>query len=119
MDRIFISYYLMFIKSKDKTPIFAAVSVLTLVFVGFFFLMVLFLKKRYAVDLTGVRGFGIYYVAGHLLLMAFLFWYYKRKDIVNMRFVFEESKINYKIFWKILSMVILLLPFIIIIVVLI
>ena len=118
MNNIFISFYEMFIKSKDGTPIFAAVCVFTLILVGFFFLIVLFVKKYYLYDLTGMPGFTLCYMAGHLLTLILLYRHFQRKNIDDLVTSFDQKAEIVKTLWLVFSLFILTLPIITIIAVL-
>jgi len=113
LNNIFINYYKAFAQSTNKTPIFSAACVLSLVFVGYFFLIALFIKKRFLYDLTRIQGFKFYYSAAHILLVIFLFLYYKRKNPVAMALSYDASGANRRTFWNILSGIILLFPYVV------
>jgi len=115
LNNVFINYYKAFAQSADKTPIFAAACVLSLVLVGYFLLIVLFIKKRFLYDLTHIRGFNFYFGAMHILLVIFLFLYYKRKNPPAMALSYDASGAKRRTFWNILSGIILLLPYVILI----
>jgi len=114
LNNLFINYYKMFVNTH-KTPIVSAASVLSLVFVGYFLLIALFIKIHYLFDITRVNGSKGCFIIGYLLLVFFFIFYYKKKNLAAMVSIFDAKGKNQKTIWNVLSVVILVLPYVLII----
>ena len=118
LDKIFLCYYRGFTKSGNQTPVFAAANVLTLAEIGIIFLSLVLLKLRHVYDLTSVENLKIFYIIFHLLLLVVQYRYYKGKNPVQMHELFEKISDSAKIVWRILAMLVLVIPILTIIVLL-
>jgi|SRR6266536_212058 len=110
LNFLFISYYKIFLRTKDGTPIFAAVCVLSLVIVLWLFLPLIIIKKYSEYNIFSTAAFKYYYIIVHLTLIIFLYRFFKKEKVNKVLALFESKPIFFKRFWFLLAVFAFLVP---------
>lgn len=107
---LFINYYKVFLRTKDGTPIFAAVCVLTLVIALWFFLLMIILKKYSEYNIFSTAAFKYYYVIIHVTLIISLYRFFKKEKVNKVLDRFETKPTFFKKGWFLMAVFAFLIP---------
>ena len=102
----------MFLKTKDSTPIFAAVCMLSLMLIvwAFFILIIIIKVGGYNMSFSSVAKYS--YIVIHLLLIFGLFHFYKKERVKDILISFGAASISKKRIWLVGSLIMLIGPLI-------
>lgn len=109
---LFISYYKLFLRTRDSTPIFAAACALSLTIILWILLVIFILNKFISLSILSTSLIEYFFIALYLMLIFLLYRFFKKDRVDNM-LEWLESKPSY--FGKISILVAILtiiIPFI-------
>ncbi len=109
LNFLFSSYYKIFLKTKDDTPIFATVCMIIFVFTAWLLFILILLEKYNIWDLFTPTLIYIY-IAINFIAMYFLFRFYKKEKVANILYLFEKKSLFVRNIWILISLLMLILP---------
>ena len=111
---IFISYYKMFLRSKDDMPTYGAACFVSLVIIGWLFFLTISISKLFDYKITFTTSSKELYVILHILLMILLYRFFRKKEQLGLLDSFENKSIFFQRIWYFVSLTILIVPYILI-----
>lgn len=110
---LFASYYQIFLKTKDHTPVYASVCMMALIFIGWFFVGVILLRKYNVYDMfpTSTTGGKIFCIILFLSILFILNRFY-RKNVTRILEVYNEKSAFLRGLWTYLSIILLIIPYV-------
>ncbi len=112
LNGFFFGYYKLFLKTKDKTPIFATVCTLSLLIIvwAFFILIIVIKLGGYNVSFNSAAKYS--YILVHLLLIFGLYHLFNKERVRNILLSFETTSASKKRIWFLGSLIMLVVPLI-------
>jgi hypothetical protein len=96
---LFISFYKMFLKTKDDTPIFASVCMVSLtIIVWLFFILIVVIKLNDSRLFFDSLAKCIYIII-HLALILVLHYFFNKERVMKIRLAFEAKTRQKKRIW--------------------
>lgn len=114
LNKLFIVWYNIFLKTKDGTPIFASVCMITISIQLWFFVPFALLKRLEIFNFLANNGIKVIYVLMYLICIIILYNYFKKNRIDDYLNLFKNETHQWKIIWIVIAITLLLCPLILI-----
>ncbi len=114
LNILFACYYNFFLKTKDNTPIFASVYMVSLLIVVWFFFFFILIMKTGTQNIFSNPISKYIYAVMHLILIALLYRFYSTGRVNSVIASFNDKSIFNKKSWFVFSAFLLVFPVVLI-----
>ncbi len=111
LNYLFATYYKLFLKTKDDIPLFASVNMMTIIFMGWFLLGAILLRKYNVYDMfsTSTTVGKIFCIILYLSILFILNRFY-RKNATRILEAHNNKSAFLRGLWGVLSVLLLIIP---------
>ena len=107
---LFASYYKLFLKTKDDTPIYASVLMISITIVAWFMFILGLLRKYNIYNAFTIQN-GKYFIYPIMFaLLFFLYRFYRKERVSRILKTFDEKSLILKYIWAAITIIMLILP---------